>query len=330
MSDKKSYDEAFGLDISFDEALERFSKVTKEDIAADPTGGSDLVPEGQLELVLFKKHEIRRVIHNDEWWYSVVDVVEALTGSDRAGKYWSDLKRQLADKEGFFELSENIGQLPMRADDGKNRITDVATTEIILRIIQSISSPRAEPFKRWLARVGYERIQETQNPEIAIKRAILTYQIQGHSDDWIEKRIRTIVSRKELTSEWHKRGIKEGQDYATLTNVISENTFNMHTQRHKRHKGLRKSHNLRDHMTDLELILTMLGETSTKEIAVQRDAQGYYENYKSAEAGGGIAGKARKQIEMETGQSVVSKSNYLGSKSRESDPVLISSKKPRG
>lgn len=327
MSDKKRYDEAFGLDVPFEEALERFTQVTKEDIAADPGADTTLVPEGQLELVPFKKHEIRRVLHDDEWWFSVVDVVAALTDSNRPRKYWSDLKRQLSDKEGFSELSENIGQLPMPGTDGKLYPTDAAPTETILRIIQSIPSPRAEPFKRWLAKVGYERIQEIQDPEIAIKRAILTYQIQGRSDDWIEKRIRSIVARKELTSEWRKRGIKEGQEYAVLTNVISQETFSMHTERHKRHKGLRKTHNLRDHMTDLELILTMLGETSTKTIAVQRDARGFYQNYSVAKTGGGIAGQARRQIEHETGQRVVSKSNFLGSKSRTADPALLTRKK---
>ena len=327
MSDEKHYEEAFGLDVPLEEALERFSRGTKEDIAADPGADTTLVPEGQLELVPFKKHAIRRVLHDDEWWFSVVDIVGALTDSKRPRKYWSELKRQLSEKEGFSELSEIIGQLPMPGADGKLYLTDAAPTETILRIIQSIPSPRAEPFKRWLAKVGYERIQEIQDPEIAIKRAILTYQIQGRTDDWIEKRIRSIVARKELTSEWRKRGIKEGQDYAVLTNVISEQTFGMHIQRHMRHKGLKKSHKLRDHMTDLELILTMLGETSTKTIAVHRDAQGFYQNYKAAETGGGIAGQARKQIERETNHQVVSKSNFLGSKSRESDPVMLTSKK---
>ena len=327
MSDEKKYEEAFGLDVPLDEMLGRFAQATKEDIATDLSDEPGVVPEGQLELVPFKRHEIRRVFHDDEWWFSVVDVVAALTGTDRPRRYWSDLKSQLTDEEGFFELSEEIGRLPLPAADGKNRLTDVATTETVLRIIQSIPSKRAEPFKRWLAKVGYERIQETQDPEIAIKRAILTYQIQGRSDDWIEKRIRSIVARKELTSEWRKRGIKQGQEFAVLTNIISQATFGLHTQRHKMHKGLRKNHNLRDHMTDLELILTMLGETTTKTVAVQRDAQGYHENFKAAETGGSIAGHARKQIEKETGQKVVSRSNFIGSKSRQSDPELLTKKR---
>lgn len=326
MSKDKKIDEQFGLDMSMDEALKRFSRVTKEELEAE---GQQLpsVPDGELELVPFKKESIRRVCHNDEWWYSIVDVVGALTGTDRARKYWSDLKAKIIDKEGFSELSDFIGQLPMPGADGKMYKTDVATTETLFRIIQSISSPNAEPFKRWLAKVGYERIQEWQDPEIAIKRAILAYQIQGRTDDWIEKRIRTIVSRKELTAEWKKRGVKEGVEYAMLTNVISEETFGTHTEGHKRVKGLGKSHNLRDHMTDLELILTMLGESSTKEIARERDAQGFYPNHKAAKAGGAIAGSARAQIEQQTGKKVVSSQNFLGSSQRKADPQLLTKKK---
>lgn len=318
MSTDRDIEEEFGLDMSMDEALARFGRVTKEELE-----GSDnlpaTIPEGELELVPFKKDGIRRVCHNDEWWYSVIDVVSALTGSERGRKYWSDLKAKMTDKEGFFELSDEIGQLAMPSPDGKMRQTDVATAETILRIIQSISSPKAEPFKRWLARVGYERIQESQDPEILIKRAIMHYTVQGRSDDWIEKRIRSIVARKELTAEWRKRGVREGKDFAMLTNILSEHTFGVGVQRHMRIKGLR-SQNLRDHMTDMELILTMLGETSTKEIAQRRDAQGLYENAGAAKDGGDIAGSARKQIEAKTGQRVVSSHNFLGSK--KPDPAL--------
>lgn len=284
----------------------------------------------KLELVPFRKeHVIRRVCHNDEWWYSIIDVVGVLTGTGRARKMWADLKSKLIDKEGFSELSEKIGQLPMPGADGKMYRTDVATTETLLRIIQSIPSPKAEPFKRWLARVGYERIQEAQDPEVLIKRAILHYQVQGRADDWIEKRVRSIVARKELTSEWKKRGVDEGQEYAILTNVISQETFGMHTERHRKHKGLSKHHPLRDHMTDLELILTMLGETSTKEIAVRKNAQGFQQNLGAAQSGGGIAGSARKQIEEQTGQPVVSKSNFLGKEKRIADPERLKLRKPK-
>ncbi len=213
----------------------------------------------------------------------------------------------------------------MPAADGKMRQTDVATAETVLRIIQSISSPKAEPFKRWLARVGYERIQEAQDPEVLIKRAILHYSAQGRTDDWIEKRIRSMVARKELTAEWKKRGVDESKDFAMLSNIISENTFGVGVKRHMEFKGL-KSQNLRDHMTNMELILTMLGETSTKEIAVKRDAQGLYQNAQAARDGGGIAGSTRKQIEAQTGQKVVSPQNFLGAK-RTADPQLPHVKK---
>jgi len=316
---ERDLEEEFGLDMTMDEALERFGRVTKEELE----GNGNLpvtVPEGELELVPFKKDGIRRVCHNDEWWYSIIDVVTALSGSERGRKYWSDLKRKMIDNEGFSELSDEIGQLPMEGADGKMYRTDVATAETVLRIIQSISSPKAEPFKRWLARVGYERIQESQDPEVLIKRAIMHYTVQGRSDDWIEKRIRSIVARKELTAEWRKRGVKEGKDFAMLSNIISEHTFGVGVDRHKRLKGL-KSQNLRDHMTDMELILTMLGETSTKEIAVTRDAQGLYENAQAAKSGGDIAGSARRQIEDKTGQKVVSSHNFLGG-SKTPDPAL--------
>lgn len=306
-------EEEFGLNMSMDEALQRFGRVTKEELEAAANNLPAKVPDGELEPFPFKKEAIRRVCHNDEWWYSIVDVVTALTGSERGRKYWSDLKTKMIEKEGFSELSDEIGQLPMPGADGKNYKTDVATAETILRIIQSISSPKAEPLKRWLARVGYERIQEAQDPEVLIKRAILHYSAQGRTDDWIEKRIRGMVARKELTAEWKKRGVSESKEFAMLSNIISENTFGVGVERHKRLKGL-KSQNLRDHMTDMELILTMLGETSTKEIAIKRDASGLYQNAEAARAGGNIAGSTRKQIEAQTGQKVVSSHNFLGKK----------------
>ncbi len=324
MTDDKKIDEELGLDMSMEEALERFARVTKEELANVADNGLPSVPDGEMELVPFKKDGIRRVFHNEEWWWSIVDVVSALTGTDRGRKYWSDLKTKL-EKEGFSEMSDEIGQLPLPGADGKMYRTDVATTETLFRIVQSINSPKVEPLKRWLARVGYERIQEAQDPEILIKRAILSYQVAGRTDDWIEKRIRSIVARKELTSEWKKRGVEEGVQFATLTNIISERTFGMHTERHKKLKGL-KAQNLRDHMTDLELILTMLGETSTKEIAQQRDAQGFSANVRAATDGGGIAGSARKQIEAQTGRKVVSGQNFLGASKRTADPQLLTKK----
>jgi len=302
--------------MSMDEALQRFGKATKHELDLAGASEGPRVPDGELELVPFKKEAIRRVCHNDEWWYSIIDVVGALTGSERARKYWADLKIKMIEKEGFSELSEEVGQLPLPGQDGKLYRTDVATAETILRIIQSISSPKAEPFKRWLARVGYERIQEAQDPEVLIKRAILHYASQGRSDDWIEKRIRSMVARKELTAEWRKRGVSESKEFAMLSNIIAEHTFGMGVERHKRLKGL-KSQNLRDHMTDMELILTMLGETSTKEIAQKRDALGLTANAHAARAGGDIAGSTRKQIEAQTGEKVVSSHNFLGARRSE-------------
>jgi DNA-damage-inducible protein D len=326
MTDDRKFDEAFGLDMPMDEALQRFSRVTREELQATGSDG-ETIPEGSLETVSFQKATIRRVLHSGEWWYSIVDFVGAIVGTDRASKYWNDLKTKLTDDEGFFELSDYIGKLPMTAADGKTRPAEVATTETLFRIIQSVNSPKADPIKRWLARVGYERIQEWQDPEIGIKRAIATYQVQGRTDDWIEKRIRSIVVRKELTSEWRRRGVQEGKEYAMLTNTISQETFGTHTEGHKRIKGLAKQHNLRDHMNDLELILTMLGETSTKEIAKQRDAQGFYPNHRAAKAGGEIAGSARKQIETQTGRKVVTPTNFLGRSKRTADPENLTAAK---
>lgn len=320
--DAKEYDKEFGVDMSFNEAMERFVSVTEEELAENGEHSTALIAEGERQTVLFKQAEVRKIFHNDEWLFSIVDCIAALTDSNRPSGYWTDLKTQMAEKEGYSELYDQIGKLPMEGADGKMRPTEVVNTETLLRIMQSIRSPKAEPFKRWLAKVGYERIQEMNDPEIAIKRAILTYQLKGYSDDWIEKRVRSIVSRKELTREWQKRGIQEGQEYAMLSNVISEATFGVGVQRHKRVKGL-SSQNLRDHMTDLELILTMLGETSTTAITRQRDAHGLTQNADAALVGGHIAGTARKQIEKETGQKVVSSKSYLSGRQRASDPVRL-------
>ena len=323
--DTGEVDKKFGLDMPFDEALERFSRANKDDMEP-PSESRDLVPEGEFQMVMFKGHEIRKVCHEDEWWFSVIDVVGAITQSSNPRRYWSDLKRVLAEKEGYNELYEDIVQLPMQAKNGKLYQTDAATVETLFRIIQSIRSPNAEPAKRWLAKVGYERIQETQNPELAIKRAILTYQLQGRSDDWIDKRVRSIVVRKELTTEWKKRGI-EGKEYGLLTNIVSQTTFGgVSTEGHKRVKGLKKSHNLRDHMTDLELIFVMLGERSTQEVAQVRDAQGLGPNKSAARDGGMVAGRARLDLEKQTGQGVVSPKNFLTGGQRQLDPERLTSK----
>ena len=325
MTDHK-YEQQFGLNGSLDEEIGRFADFTRDELDAS-VDEPPILPEGELALY-HSSLQIRKVFYSGEWWSQSVDVIAALTETARPRKYWSDLKRQLSDKEGNSELSDKIGQLALPGSDGKAYPTDVANTETLLQIIQSVPSRRAEPFKRWLAKVGYERIQEIQNPEIAIRRAILMYQIQGYSDEWIEKRVRSIVVRKELTSEWRKRGVQEGKQYAILTNIISAETFGGVTvERHKGVKGLAKQHNLRDHMTDLELIFTMLGEKSTTEIARTRDAQGFYQNTKAASAGGIVAGTARRQLERETGQMVVSRSNYLGKQSRIADPERLTEKR---
>lgn len=275
------------------------------------TRSTDLPFEGETAIALFQAKQVRRIFHDDEWYFSIIDVVEALTDSGTPRRYWSDLKAKLGREAGDLQLYDEIVQLKLEAADGRLRETDTANAETLLRIIQSIPSPKAEPFKRWLARVAFERLQEYQDPEKAIRRAILDYQLQGYDDDWIDTRIKTIVSRKELTGEWARRGVKEGQEFAILTNVISEETFGVGVQAHKEHKSLKRNHNLRDHMTDLELILTMLGEKSTVNIARARDAQGFQQNRGAATDGGKIAGDARRNLERELGESVVSPSNFL-------------------
>jgi hypothetical protein len=261
-------------------------------------------------LVVFEDSQIRRIFHKGEWYFSIIDIVEVLTSSSNPRRYWSDLKSQLTENEGFSQLYEKIVQLKLESSDGKKYLTDTANTETIFRIIQSIPSPKAEPFKRWLAKVGYERVQEIEDPELATQRTRAIYKAKGYSDAWIEKRMRGIAIREELTDEWDKRGVKVQREYAILTAEISKATFGMTPLEYKKHKGLRQE-NLRDHMTDLELIFSMLGEAATKEIAVNQNAQGFVENKAAAEAGGKIAGNARVELEKESGKSIVSKENYL-------------------
>lgn len=274
---------------------------------------------GELDkIAIFNGKKIRRMIFEDEWYFSIVDVIEALTGSSRGRKYWADLKGRLINTEGFSELSEKIGQLKLESSDGKKYLTDVANTETMFRIIQSIPSPKAEPFKRWLAKVGYERIQEIEDPELAVKRTRSTYKAKGYPDSWIEKRMRGIQIREELTYEWKQRGIEKQSDYAILTAEISKAAFGLVPSEHKKLKSLKKE-NLRDHMSDLELIFSMLGEASTKEIVEEQDTQGLKENKKAAKAGGEIAGNARKELEKKSGKKVVNKSNFLNQKTIDID-----------
>jgi DNA-damage-inducible protein D len=261
------------------------------------------------KIAIFRGKAVRRIIHKNEWWFSIIDVIETLTDSDRPRKYWSDLKKKLTN-EGYNEVSEKIGQLKLEAPDGKKRKTDCANTETLFRIIQSTPSPKAEPFKRWLAQVGYERVQEIEDPELGTKRTRALYKAKGYPDVWIEKRMRGIEVRETLTDEWQKRGVKEGKEYSILTAEIAKATFGMTPSQHKQYKDLKRE-NLRDHMTDLELIFSMLGEAATTEIAKNRDAQGFPQNKKAAQQGGEVAGKARKDVELKSGKKVVSKGNFL-------------------
>ncbi|MBF8263543.1 MAG: phage antirepressor protein [Parachlamydiales bacterium] len=262
------------------------------------------------KIAVFKGKQIRKAIHLGEWYFSVIDIVEVLTGSPNPRRYWSNLKIQLSENEGFVQLYSKTVQLKLIAPDGKMRETDTANTETVFRIIQSIPSSKAEPLKRWLAKVGYERVQEIEDPELAAKRSRAIYKAKGYPDDWIEKRMRGIAIREQLTNEWEKRGVKEEKEYAILTAEIAEATFSLKPSEHKKLKSL-KNQNLRDHMTDLELVFTMLGEASTTEIAVQNDAQGFPQNKKAAREGGEIAGDARRALEQKSGREVVSKSNFL-------------------
>jgi DNA-damage-inducible protein D len=281
-------------------------------------------------LVVFQERAIRRTWHNEEWWFSVVDVMSVLTESPDAGAYWRKLKQRLI-VEGSEVVTFCHG-LKLEAPDGKQRATDCANTEGLFRIIQSIPSPKAEPFKRWLAQVGYERVKEIENPELASARARALYQAKGYPQAWIEKRLRSIAVRGELTDEWKQRCVEEGKEYAILTAEIARATFGVTPGAHSRIKGLDKvktGNNLRDHMTDLELIFTMLGEASTTEIARRKDAQGFDDNRSAAKEGGTVAGNARKELEAKSGQPVVSRGNYLGLGNEGAETVQGGETKPR-
>ncbi len=262
------------------------------------------------KIALFEGRKIRR--HWDEkqekWYFSVVDIIEVLTGSTIPRRYWSDLKIKLS-QEGS-ELYEKIVQLKMVAEDGKQRETDAANTESIFRIIQSIPSPKAEPFKLWLARVGYERIEETEDPELGIQRALQTYLKKGYTPEWVNLRLKSIEIRKDLTDEWQQRGVKSNDEFAILTDDITFAWAGLRTKNYKQYKGLKRE-NLRDNMTNLELVLNMLAETSTTEISKTEKPDTFIKNRHVAKRGGGVAQVARKQIEKETGRKVISKTSHL-------------------
>jgi len=243
----------------------------------------------------------------EKWFFSIVDVIEILTESPRPRKYWADLKAKL--KEEGSELSDKIGQLKMMSSDGKYYTTDVADTEQILRLIQSIPSKKAEPFKLWLAKVGNERIDETHNPELTIDRAMKTYLKKGYSKEWINQRLKTIEIRKELTDEWERVGIEEEQEFAILTDEITQAWSDLSIKDYKKLKNLKKE-NLRDNMTNLELVLNMLAEVTTKEISKKESPSEFSESIDIARKGGSVAGNARKEIESITGETVISEDNY--------------------
>lgn len=262
-------------------------------------------------IKLFENKKVRSEWNETEqqWHFSVIDVIEILTESQRPRKYWMDLKKKIF-HEGFEELSAKIGQLKMEASDGKKYLTDVANAKTLLRIIQSVPSPKAEPFKRWLAQVGFERLEEIENPELATQRTRELYKAKGYPDDWIEKRMRSIAIREELTEEWKNRGVKKQLEYAILTAEISKATFGLTPSEYKKVKGLKNQY-LRDHMTDLELIFSMLGEASTTAITKTKNPRGFIQNKVVAKQGGKIAGDARKALELKTSKKVVSEENYL-------------------
>jgi hypothetical protein len=261
----------------------------------------------ETRIALFQRKAIRRTIHNNEWWFVITDVVAALTDSVDPQGYLKDMRRRDP------ELAKGWGQiaspLSIQTTGGPQNL-NCANTEGLFRIIQSIPSPKAEPFKRWLARVGYERIQEIEDPELASKRTRALYKAKGYSDDWIEKRMRSIAIRDELTDEWKKRGVKEQREYAILTAEISEATFGMTPSEYAEFKRLKRE-NLRDHMNDLELIFSMLGEAATTEITRTRDTQGLPENQEAAHDGGTVAGNARRELEKKSGRKVSTPENYL-------------------
>jgi methylphosphotriester-DNA--protein-cysteine methyltransferase len=272
----------------------------------------ELESNPEKRIALFQRKEVRRVIHNDEWWFVITDVVAALTDSVDASDYLKKLRKrdpQLAEVfKGGGQIAPPLG---LEFDTaGGRQVLQCWNTEGIFRLIQSIPSPKAEPFKRWLARVGYERIQEIEDPELATKRTRAIYQAKGYSDNWIEKRMRSIAIRDELTGEWKKRGVREQREYAILTAEISKATFGLTPTEYAEFKRLKRE-NLRDHMSDLELIFSMLGEAATTEIARNRDTQGFPQNQQAAHAGGKVAGNARLELEKKSGRKVVTNENYL-------------------
>jgi hypothetical protein len=262
----------------------------------------------EAAIKLFEQQQVRThwLEKEEKWYFSIIDTIQILTETERPRKYWSDLKSKLK-KEGS-ELSENIGRLKMLADDGKMRQTDVADTEQLFRLIQSIPSPKAEPFKIWIAKVASERIDEIEDPEIGFDRLMETYHKKGYSNQWINQRLKSIEVRKELTDQWEKSGLEKGKEYAILTNEITKGWSGFTVGSYKKYKGLKKE-NLRDNMSNLELVLNMLAEATTTEISKEKKPKNFSENKKIAKQGGAIAGNTRKEIEEKTGKKIINKLN---------------------
>ena len=267
--------------------------------------------ENSNNLTPIEGEKIRKLWHEEQWYFSVVDVIATLTDSNNANRYWSDLKRKMEKESG--QSYDLIVRLNLPRKDGRNYPSDCANTEGVFRLIMSVPSPKAEPLKLWLASLGKQAIEETENPELLTERQAELYKAKGYTDEWIRRRMQTIETRKELTDEWQQRGVNEGQEYAVLTATIAKGTFGINPSEHSKLKGLERQ-NLRDHMTPLELILTALGEEVTRTIAINNDAQGFLENHEAAQKGGRTAGEALQRVEANTGQKVVSSANFLGLK----------------
>ena len=262
------------------------------------------------KIILFQEKSIRRQLVDDVWFFNLVDVIETLTDSPEPRKYWSRLKKKMTDTEGVLKLSPIWRQLTFEAVNSKKYQMDAADTEGLFRIIMSVPSPKAEPFKLWLAQVGRQHIEEIENPELAVDHARELYKAKGYSEEWIAARLKSIEIRQQLTDEWQQRGVKENQEYAILTAEISKATFGLTPSEYKEIENLKRE-NLRDHMTNLELIFTMLGEEVTRDLAVQDDAQGFNDNFDAAQRGGTAAGDARKRVELTRGKPIVSTQNFL-------------------
>jgi DNA-damage-inducible protein D len=271
--------------------------------------------ENQNNLIPFEGDKIRKIWHNEEWYFSIVDIIGVLTDSPQPSRYWSSVKKKEGEVFAFCE------KLKLKGQDGKTYPSDCANTEGVFRILMSVPSPKAEPFRLWLASLGKQAMDETENPELLTERQAEIYRAKGYSEEWIGRRVQTIETRKALTDEWKQRDVKENKEYAILTATIAKGTFGLNPSEHSELKGLARQ-NLRDHMTPLELIFTALSEEITKRVTIQNDAKGFNENYEAAQKGGDMAGEARRNLEKKLGETVVSSDNFLGLKGGETASEL--------